>query len=102
LIHAGLWDDDPAVRVGAAVALWKLDDHKNPLVVHVLTKALDDANELICWVAVDCLGQMGPAAHEAVPALRRLLQKDFRISLIKRAATLALERIDPQAQAEAE
>jgi HEAT repeat protein len=102
LIHACLWDEDPAVRVGAAAALWKIDDNKEPLVLQVLTNALHDASELICWVAVDCLGQMGPAAQQAVPALRRLLQRDLRISLIKKAATLALERITSSAPAEAE
>src|SRR5262249_1513076 len=84
LIHASLWDEEPAVRVGAAVALWKID-RKGPLVLHVLTKALDDVNELICWVAADCLGQMGPAAREAAPALRQALRRDFRLSLIKAA-----------------
>ena len=96
LIHASLWDQDPAVRVGAAMALWKID-RKGPLVLHVLIKALDDANELICWIAVECLGQIGPTAREAVPALRQALEKDFRLSLIKTAVVLALERIHSQA-----
>lgn len=98
LIHASLWDEEPAIRVGAALALWKIDG-KGPLVLHVLIKALVDANELICWVAVDCLGQMGPAAREAVPALRQALRRDFRLSLIRTGVRLALERIDPQASA---
>jgi HEAT repeat protein len=98
LIHASLWDDEPAVRIGAAMALWKID-RKGPLVLHVLTGALGDANELVCWVAADCLGQIGPAAREAAPALRQALRRDFRLSLIKRAVRLALERIDPQAAA---
>jgi HEAT repeat protein len=96
LIHASLWDEEPAVRVGAAIALWKIDDHKRPLVLHVLTKALGDANELICWVAAECLGQIGPAAREAVPALWQTLQRDFRLSLITKSVKLALERIDPE------
>jgi hypothetical protein len=44
---------------------------------------------------------MGPAAREAVPALRQLLRRDFRISLIKTGVIHALERIGPQAEAEA-
>jgi HEAT repeat protein len=95
LIHASLWDEEPAVRVGAAVALWKID-RRDPLVLRVLTRALEDANELVCWVATECLGQMGPAAREAVPALRHALQRDFRFALIKTGLRLALERIDPQ------
>jgi HEAT repeat protein len=95
LIHTSLWDADPAVRVEAAMALWKID-RKLPLVLHVLVKALDDANELICWIAAERLGQLGPTAGEAIPALRQALQRDFQVSLIKKAVLLALERIDPQ------
>jgi HEAT repeat protein len=99
LIHASLWDEEPSVRVAAAMALWKID-HKRQPVLHALIQALDGPNELICWIAVDSLGQMGPAAREAVPALRRVLQRDFRISLIKTSVLLALERIDEIAPGE--
>jgi HEAT repeat protein len=98
LIHASIWDEDPAVRVEAAMALWKIDPvPRVPLVLHVLIRALNDANELICWIAVECLGQMGPAAREAEPALRQALQRDFKISLIKTGVGCALERISAQA-----
>ena len=76
MIRAALWDEDPAVRLVASMALWKVD-RKGPLVVPALIKALDDANELICWIAVEFLGEMGPAAREAVPALRQA-QRDNR------------------------
>src|SRR5262249_1347882 len=95
LIHASLWDEEPAVRLGAAVALWKID-HKGPLVLDVLIRALGDANELICWIAAECLGQMGSAAREAVPVLRQALGRDFRVSLIKTGVRLALEHIEPR------
>jgi HEAT repeat protein len=96
LIRAALWDEDPAVRVEAAMALWKID-RKGPLVIPALVGALDDSNELICWIAAEYLGQMGPAAREAVPALRQALHRDFKLSLIKTGLMLALERIDLQA-----
>jgi HEAT repeat protein len=99
LIHASLWDEDPAVRAGAAMALWKIDDHRDPLAVHVLTRALGDVNELVCWVAAEWLGQMGPAAQEAVPALRQALRRRCKLSLVTTSVRLALERIDPQAPA---
>jgi HEAT repeat protein len=99
LIHASLWDEEPAIRVEAAMALWKID-RKGPLVLHVLSKALNDANELICWIAAERLAHIGPAAREVVPALRQAMQRDFRLSLVKTALSLALERIDPQAKAE--
>jgi HEAT repeat protein len=96
LIRASLWDEEAAVRVGAALALWKIDQ-RDPLVQGVLTEALGDANELVCWIAAEFLGQMGPAAREAVPALRQTLRRDFKLALIKTGVKLALERIDPPA-----
>jgi HEAT repeat protein len=98
LIHTALWDEDPAVRVEAAVALWKID-RKGPLVIPALIKALADDNELICWIAADCLGQIGPEAQQAVPALQQALHRPFKIGLIRRGIALALERIDPRAVA---
>jgi HEAT repeat protein len=98
LIHASLWDEEPAVRLEAAIALWKIE-RKGPLVVHVLTEALGNVNELICWLAAEYLGQIGPEAHEAIPALRQALQRDFNLSLTKTAVSLALERIDIRTQA---
>jgi hypothetical protein len=96
LTHAHLRDPDAAVRVEAAVALWKID-RKAASVVAVLIKALEDPNEMICWMAADCLGQMGAEAREAVPALQQALRRDFRIGLIRTGVGLALQRIDPQA-----
>jgi HEAT repeat protein len=98
LIHTALWDDDLAVRVEAAVALWKIE-RSGPLVIPVLIEALEADNEMICWMAADALGQIGPEAREAVPALQRALQRDFKASLIKKGVLLALERIDSQAAA---
>jgi HEAT repeat protein len=99
LIHASLWDDGQAVRVAAAMALWKIE-HKRQPVLHVLGKALDGPNEWVCWIAAEYLGQLGPTAREAVPALRRALQRDFRISLVKTSVRLALQRIDETAPRE--
>jgi HEAT repeat protein len=102
LIHASLWDEDPAVRVEAAVALWKVDHNKAPLVVPTLIKALGDTNELICWIAADCLGQMGPEARDSVPALQQAMQRTFKMSLLSRAMALALLRIEGHAPATVE
>jgi HEAT repeat protein len=100
LTHTALWDDDPAVRVEAAAALWKIDHGKGPLVVGALSKALADDNELICWMAADCLGQIGPKAREAVPALRQALRRPFKVGLIRQGVALALQRINGQTTAE--
>jgi HEAT repeat protein len=98
LIHASLWDEEPAVRVEAARALWRIDRRAAPA-VYALTRALGDANELVCWIAAECLGQMGPAARDAVPALWQALRRDFKASLVKAGVRIALEQIDPQAAA---
>jgi HEAT repeat protein len=98
LIHAALWDEDPAVRVEAAMALWKID-RKGPLVIPALIEALANNNELICWIAADYLGQIGPEARQAVPALQQVLRRPFKMALIRKGVALALERIDPQAAA---
>jgi HEAT repeat protein len=95
LTHAHVWDEDPAVRLAAAVALWKID-RQGPVVIPALIKALNDDNELLCWIAADCLGQIGPEAGEAAPALRRALGRPFKIALIRQGIALALRRIDPQ------
>jgi HEAT repeat protein len=99
LIHASLWDEEPAVHVAAAMALWRIDDNRDTLAVYYMIKALDDPNELICWVAAENLKQLGAAAREAVPALQRALQREFRLSLVRKAVKLAPERISYQAPA---
>src|SRR5262249_19434764 len=96
LIRTALRDEEPAVRLEAAMALWKID-HKGPLVVPALNKALADDNELICWMAADRLGQIGPEARDAVPALQQALRRPFKIGLIGKAVALALRRIDSEA-----
>jgi HEAT repeat protein len=101
LIHAASWDEDAAVRVVAAVALWKIDQN-GPLAVSTLVKALDGDNELVCWIAADNLREMGPEAAEAIPALRRALGRPFKIGLIRSALELALRRIESTAKAHAD
>ena len=95
LIHTALWDEDAAVRVEAAVALWKID-RKGPLAIPALADALADENELICWMAADSLGQIGPEAREAVPALQGALRRPFKIALVRKGVALALQRVEGQ------
>jgi HEAT repeat protein len=95
LIGAASWDRNLGVRVGAALALWKIDG-KDPLVVSVLSEALAGDDELVCWMAADALAQIGPGARAAAPALGRALEREFKLSLVKAGLILALERVDPQ------
>jgi HEAT repeat protein len=99
LIHAARWDEDAAVRVEAAVALRKIEGH-GPLAIQTLVEALGNDNELVCWIAADALGELGPEAREAIPALQQALRRPFKMSLVARGVALALERIDPDADAE--
>jgi HEAT repeat protein len=95
LIHAALWDVDSAVRVEAAAALWKID-RRGPLVIPALMDALEDDNELVCWMAADFLGQVGSEARVAMPALQRARRRPFKSGLIRKGVVLALERISGQ------
>lgn len=92
LITVTLRDPDFRVRLEAAVSLWKIDKHVPP-VVPVLIQALRHSDELVRWIAADCLGEIGPAAQEAIPALRAALEQPFKANLIRMSLELALQRI---------
>ena len=97
---------DPAFRVHAATALWKVDRQTNAA-VQVLSQSLsqllsrpwskgpDGQTEgLAAMRAIEVLGQIGPAADEAVPVLTNALAH-FSIP-IQTNAIEALERIAPE------
>jgi HEAT repeat protein len=54
----------------AAQALWRITGEAGPSVA-ALAAALDDPNERVGRWGAYCLGEMGPAAAAALPALRR-------------------------------
>jgi HEAT repeat protein len=93
LINVTLWDKDERVRVQSAVALWRIDRREH-ITVPVLTLALQSDDEYLRWIAADCLGDIGPAAGDAVPALRKALCDDYRAPLIRKSVALALQRIE--------
>lgn len=68
-----LKDPEVAVRVAAAKALWQLE-HRAEAVVPVLAEALEDPT--VRWQASFVLGEIGPDAAGAVPALVRVLQRE--------------------------
>lgn len=98
LIHLSQWDHDPAVRVHAAVAIWKID-RRDRIAVPVLVRSLREPDECLRWVAADCLGDIGADAVDAAPALQAALKDTYRTPLVKQALELARERIERAAMA---
>lgn len=96
LTTALLYDGAPRVRLEAAVAIWRID-RRSVRVLPVLMEALEDPDEVTRWVAADCLGDIGPEAAEAVPALQRALSEPMRSRMIRMSIALALQRIEPTA-----
>jgi HEAT repeat protein len=68
-LREALQDEDVSVRVTAARGLWQLGC-RGELLVPVLCQALKAGN----WVACSVLGQIGPQAKAAIPALIEVLQ----------------------------
>ena len=66
-----LRDDSSAVRVHAAVAIWKIDGRTAALAPFVLEGLRGDAG--LAGHAANCLREMGVAVENVVPALVELL-----------------------------
>jgi HEAT repeat protein len=93
LTSVALNDKVPRVRVEAAVAIWRIDRRSNR-VVPVLIDALREADEVVRWIAADCLGDIGADARDALPALREALNLPYRARLIHIGVATAIERIE--------
>lgn len=93
LVQVTLHDPDPGVRIEAAMALFRIGGQAEK-VVPLLVDALQDPSEVRRWIAADCLGAIGPAAELALPALRAALRRERETTLIRKALTLALEKIE--------
>lgn len=91
-----LTDAAVQVRVEAARALWQID-RQAALAVPVLTAALHDSD--MHWRAALALGEIGPAAAGAVPALLEKLQSEIvhRPARTPSSAALALAKMGPAA-----
>ncbi|MHC4399851.1 MAG: HEAT repeat domain-containing protein [Planctomycetota bacterium] len=83
-----LEDDDPAVRVRAAFALWTIDGQLD----RAMPVLIDGLKGEAGWAAADLIARLGPAAKDAVPALVEIARAgDSR-------AIHALVRIGPEAE----
>ncbi len=88
-----LRDEEGIVRTCAAEALWKIARHPNA--IGQLVAELEVADEMAQRHAAEAIGAIGPDAKQAVPALGALLtHRDFGL---RRAADLALQKINPGA-----
>lgn len=102
LIH----DEEAQVRLRAAEALWRLDRQTKavlPVMVAELKIWAKEPNALLGLttdgqgqsrqqVAAQVLGEIGPAAKEAVPLLQKMLRSSYETQ--KEAAAKALKRIE--------
>jgi HEAT repeat protein len=95
LLHTSLHDDDPAVRLAAAVALARID-RREKAVVPLLIRALKEGDDGRRWIAADCLAEIGPVAREAVPVLEELLTDLERPPLVRHSFEVALRRLTPE------
>jgi HEAT repeat protein len=96
-----LGDSVPYVRLPAAEALWKIEGPTDE-VMAVLIRAVRERDYRTDWwvsdahTAIGLIGEIGPAAKDAVPALREAF-RDTRFPHRERAAW-ALGRIGPAAR----
>lgn len=87
-------DPDVYLRVVSAVAVWRIDgDVTNTL--PVLVAGLDKVNPNSMWEVLEGIGEMGPRAKSAIPALTNLLDKGSSGNGEKIAD--ALEKINAEA-----
>lgn len=94
MVRAGLSDRNPAVRASAAEAVLVIGPTKEEL--PALLNLLKEPGATVRGAAATAIGQIGPAAKDAVPQLIRLL--DDRDSEVRIPATVALGRIGTPAQ----
>jgi HEAT repeat protein len=85
-------DPSPRVRVEAAVAIWRID-RRTRRVLRPLIDALQDPDELVRWIAAECLGDIGTDAAEALPALETALTLPYATRLMRMGIETAMERI---------
>ena len=80
------------MRVQAARAVWLIGRQTTGM-IPILTEALTAEDEVLRWMAADCLGDLGPSAAAAVPALESALRADFKIAHVRSSLSIALDRI---------
>jgi HEAT repeat protein len=94
---------EPKLRLEAATALWRLDP-ATPSPIAALIDLLKRGPEADKERAAELLGELGPHAKEAIPALAELVEdsshwEDSPLWMARRAAAMAIRKIDLEAAA---
>jgi HEAT repeat protein len=98
-LRAGLIDEDECVAVAAARALWFIEREKSgaiPILAHFLGVPDKGKGTMVALSAALALGEIGPGAKDAVPALVKALKRD---DFVRGEAARTLGRIGPDADA---
>jgi HEAT repeat protein len=98
-----LKDRNSETRQRAAEALWKIAPDKLPLIVEAVIEPMNDprattVNPFSVMEGARLLGEIGPPARDAIPALTRALEHSE--PLARTAAATALKRIVPETVAD--
>ena len=91
VLHALKNHPEPFIQISAAAALWQLNPIY-PCPIPRLINLVEQSHGKTVW-AVELLGDLGPGAKEAIPALLRLFQSGS-VAERRRVAT-AVRKIDP-------
>jgi HEAT repeat protein len=79
-------------RMAATVSLWRLGLEKEPPTQAIIQELGNPGGDEIAYV--ELLGEIGPQASRAIPLLTRILNSE-RFILLRRAAGIAIRKIDP-------
>jgi tetratricopeptide (TPR) repeat protein len=91
-LKQALLDRDLGVRVQAARAVWLIDGQIE-VPISILIEAVAGDDEILRWIAADCLGEIGPRAATAIPTLEKALQANFEITHVRTGLSIAIDRI---------
>jgi HEAT repeat protein len=77
-LRKALRDVEPHVRLNAAYALWTIERSNDG--IKVLTLLLDSKDHLVVLGTIEAIGDIGPSAEDALPALEKVRQRDDKLN----------------------
>jgi hypothetical protein len=94
-LHGVLNDEYFPARLAAGEALWRIDGQAK-VAVPLLVEALDK-HKYLAQRSASVLGQIGPQAKEAIPALLAIMHDRKHKPAVQAEAARALKKIDSTA-----